>query len=138
MRDELSKAASRSSYVIWINKDTPDMYKMPLIFCNIPTNMHVRTVPESPAILEFVIEEIYPPKRKPDAKGQLPDPPKSDISPFPKTPNPSSDNNDIRLSKSRLTDKDLLLIPIFDPANVLLFISRKRNISCSEGDVCGC
>ena len=93
-----------------------------MIFCDIPNNMHFRTVPCSPGIMEFIVKEMYPPKKDKSDGNQINSIPILCSSP-PPTQQPSPNN--ICLSKSRLSDKDFIAIPIFDPANALLFLSDK-------------
>ena len=61
MKDELSKTAHRSSFVIWLNRHNEIMFKNPVPICDIPTNLHFRTVPDYSGITSFTIKDIYPP-----------------------------------------------------------------------------
>lgn len=64
MKEELSKAAHRSSFVIWLNRYNAIMFKSPVPICDIPTNLHFRTVPDSSCIVPFSPKDIFPPTTK--------------------------------------------------------------------------
>merc|ERR1712079_464207 len=58
LKKKLSKAASRSSFVIWINKTR-------LTYCDTPKDTHYSTFPDSPGIIDSEFEKMYPPEKNP-------------------------------------------------------------------------
>ena len=83
-----------------------------------------------PNILYF-FQLLDPPKEKKSvAVSSPPRPVQSAI--LPQSKSPSSDV--IVLSESRFTDKQFLSIPIFDPANALLFLSQKNSLKIKDQD----